>query len=131
MRYIILLLCLTSCGPVCSKDPGLYSLLTQFVQEFDIDPNNVCDMHYGSLEPDVQLGVAETAPLYRCDITIVPNQLPRTNRAVVYHEILHCVGYEHVDNPDSLMYYQAKDEHYYKVHWAELMEGVHEVLLVR
>ena len=80
---------------VCSREPGLHDLSTKLMGSFNINTNNVCDIRYDYIDEDTQ-GLAEIY-LHKCDITIEPG-LPRaTHKYVLIHEILHCVGLEHID----------------------------------
>ena len=54
--------------------------------------------------------IGETWPGFNtCTLHVSKNLDYKTYRTVLYHEYLHCFGYEHVDSPDDLMYYANND----------------------
>ena len=58
------------------------------------------------------LGVAVNWP-HRCDIYLNSDMKHDPTyyiSFVVIHEYLHCLGYEHVDNPNDLMYYRLDED---------------------
>lgn len=96
----------------CSQDVSIHQHVERFFLTYDENEQNVCNATFG--EPgDDNYGAAYISPI-RCDIVIREGLQPFTEKYVIYHEIGHCLGLDHVDNPNSIMYYSALDEQFYR-----------------
>lgn len=66
-------------------------------------PIVVYEKEKGSMPPQ-RLGQAVNQVFY-CIIQVKQGLPAKQLRRVLQHEYLHCLGYEHVDNPEDIMYY--------------------------
>ena len=119
MHKLILLLYLTGCVP-CSQDQGLLATARPFFAQFKIVESNVCDIHYGIIDEDTA-GLAYIQ-FHRCDITIDPYLTSYQERATVLHEIAHCVGLDHVPEPNQIMSVHVPHEYYLRDNWKDLIK---------
>lgn len=120
---------ISGCGQICSKDPTLAGYLYDLQQIIYFNELNVCDMDYG--DPGYKnAGVASITEFVRCDIVIKSDLTPYRMRAVVYHEVFHCLGVDHYYGPDyNIMSPAIAPEPYLKDNWPRLineMRGLYD-----
>ena len=111
-KTIFMSIFIHGCQP-CSQDPSIRRHIVSFFDTYAEDDNNVCSASYGDPGDD-NYGLAVTTPMIKCDIFIRQGLEPLTEKYVIYHEIGHCLGLDHVDNPNSIMYSSALDEQFYR-----------------
>jgi len=119
MKYLLpLLLLLTSCGQVCERDPHLNYLYKAFLKIVPMQEQNVCSIQYA--DTGRAIGLASSDSITRCDITIMPGLEHQTLRAVIAHEAVHCLGYDHTDLPAHIMNPNVATEKYLEKHLDEM-----------
>jgi hypothetical protein len=77
------------------------------------------------LYPEETIGRAYNLPAF-CIIILEPDNIDI--KQTLYHEYAHCLGFKHVDNPSSLMYYSLDsrlDERSIKF-YANEIKGIYE-----
>jgi hypothetical protein len=108
----------------CSQEVDLHRHVEHFFLRYDENPQNVCDAKYG--DPELGNYGLATIRFDRCDIIILKGLEPFTEKYVMYHEIGHCLGLDHVDNPRSIMYDTALDEKFYRDNADELEQELEQ-----
>lgn len=116
---IILLIALIGCGPICEKETEYLAAFNEFFRLTGAAPTNVCSIRTGKLERP-RIGQAQITEYWSCNIYIVPGLLPYTLRATVYHEIAHCLGFDHVSKRDHILHATSLSEQAYRTNWSQL-----------
>ena len=114
-----MLILLTSCGQVCERDPHLNYLYKAFLKIVPMQEQNVCSIQYADAGLDA-IGLATSDSITHCDIRIRPGLSEFTLKAVVAHEAVHCLGYDHTDLPAHIMNPNVATEKYLEKHLDEM-----------
>jgi len=123
LTIILLILSTTNCGH-CSKNVHLNSVFREVLDILPMNDDNVCSIGYSNDLGDSVVGTATTTPWIQCDILIIRGLPPIVEKAVMAHEMLHCLGIEHSETDFDIMNAYLPPTWYLEKHEAKLYKDL-------